>query len=121
MAATHFVPQIIGTQQAARWLLTGGTFDGVEARAMGLVVDAVAPDEVLPRAVALAEEMARQSPVAVQSLVRTLRNTQDNGLAQALAREADCQGHNYASDDIKEGIRAIVEKRAPQFSKASKL
>ena len=36
---------------------------------------------------------------------------------QALAREADCQGHNYASDDCKEGITAIMEKRSPRFSK----
>jgi enoyl-CoA hydratase len=115
MAATHFVPQIVGNQLAAKWLLTGGTFTGIEAKEMGLVVEAVDTESVVPRALALATDMAKQSPVAVQSLVRTLRNGQDVGLQQALAREADCQAHNYASADCKEGIQAIIEKRKPDF------
>lgn len=115
MAATHFVPKIIGDQQAAKWLLTGGTFDGVAAKEMGLVVEAVEPDQVVPRALSLAADMAKQSPVAVQSLVRTLRDAQDAGLQQALSREADCQAHNYASPDCSEGIQAILEKRKPDF------
>jgi len=121
MAATHFVPQIVGQQNAAKWLLTGGTFDGTEAKAMGLVVDAVEPNQVVPTAIALGETMALQSTVAVQALVRTLRDKADQGLQQALSREADCQAHNYASADCKEGIAAIVERRKPDFSHKPKL
>eukprot|EP00041_Stephanoeca_diplocostata_P013573 m.238329 g.238329 ORF g.238329 m.238329 type:complete len:182 (+) comp19388_c0_seq6:560-1105(+) len=65
MAATHFTPQIIGHQQAARWLLTGDTFTGDEAVAMGLVVEATESERVVPRALELADTIARQGGDAV--------------------------------------------------------
>eukprot|EP00041_Stephanoeca_diplocostata_P013576 m.238340 g.238340 ORF g.238340 m.238340 type:complete len:77 (+) comp19388_c0_seq7:1468-1698(+) len=52
----------------------------------------------------------------VRTLTRTLRVQQDAGLQSAISREADCQGHNYASPDMLEGLAAIREKRKPRFS-----
>jgi len=115
MGATHFVPALLGPQLAAKWLLTGGIFDGAQAAEMGLVLEACEPDEVLPKAMELAESIAKQSPVAVGTLTRTLRMNMDDRLQVHLAREADAQGHSYAAPDIKEGIDAILAKRLPQF------
>ena len=62
---------------------------------------------------ALAKRIANNSPVAVRSLVRTLRAKQDVGLEQALWREADAQSHGYSPSDFIEGITAIGERRKP--------
>ena len=53
--------------------------------------------------------------VAVRTCIQSLRLKQDAGLDAALAREADCQAHSYAAPDIKEGIAAVQQKRAPKF------
>ena len=107
---------IIGPQNAAKYLLTGRVFDGAEALRIGLVLDSVAKEQVVPEALKLAAAIAKQSSVATQTLIRTMRLQQDQNLQAALNREADCQGHNYASTDILEGIAAIKERRAPVFN-----
>eukprot|EP00026_Physarum_polycephalum_P013196 Phypoly_transcript_13573.p1 GENE.Phypoly_transcript_13573~~Phypoly_transcript_13573.p1 ORF type:complete len:296 (+),score=49.42 Phypoly_transcript_13573:92-979(+) len=117
MGATHFLPALIGNQNASRLLLTGEVISGTEAEKIGLVASVVEKDEnVLPAALTLARKIARQSSVAVRSTVRSLRSAQDADLERALWREADAQAHCYAAEDIKEGINAIREKRAPDFT-----
>jgi len=115
MGATHFTSLLVGQQQAYYRLLSGKVFDGAEAERIGLVLEAVEADQVLPTAIKIASEIASQSPVAVKSLVRALRAKQNIGLEASLLSEADSQAHSYAAADIKEGIGAIVERRRPVF------
>lgn len=117
MGATHFLPALVGNQIAARLLLTADLVDGAEAKQLGLVLDAVEPDQVLPQALALGRRIANQSNVAVQTCVRTLRSKQDQGLESALWREADAQAQCYATRDIREGIASFKEKRPPVYRK----
>eukprot|EP01062_Namystynia_karyoxenos_P043600 TRINITY_DN31937_c0_g1_i1.p6 TRINITY_DN31937_c0_g1~~TRINITY_DN31937_c0_g1_i1.p6 ORF type:complete len:165 (+),score=32.53 TRINITY_DN31937_c0_g1_i1:499-993(+) len=109
-------PSRRGPQTAARLLLTGDTVKGDEAQQLGMVAEAVSPEEVVPRATALAGRMAAQGPVAVRSCVRTLRLAMDEGLDRALWREADAQSYCYKSSDLGEGVAAVKEKRSPQFA-----
>jgi enoyl-CoA hydratase/carnithine racemase len=74
MAATHFLPQHLGMQQAARLLLTGEVITGTEAARIGLVLEAVPTEDVLPKALALARSIAKASPVAVRTCVKSLRS-----------------------------------------------
>lgn len=121
MGATHFLPNLIGPQLASRLLLTGDVISGSEAEEMGLVASVVEKEEmVLPAALTLARRIAKQSSVAVRATVRTLRSNQDINLERSLWREADAQAHCYAAEDIKEGINAIREKRAPDFTTKNK-
>jgi enoyl-CoA hydratase len=53
--------------------------------------------------------------VAVRTTLKTLRNRMNAGLDTALQREADAQAQTYAASDLSEGLRAIAEKRAPEF------
>lgn len=116
MAATHFTAQILGPQMAAKLLLTGEIITGEEAARIGLVMEALPADDVLPRAHHIAAQIARASPVCVRSLTTSLRLKQDQGLEAALIREADAQSHTYASPDLLEGLRAIRERRSPVFT-----
>ncbi len=115
LGSTHFLPALIGHQNAAYLLLTGQLISGVEARDMGIALFAVPKADVLSRALDIAAQVAAASPVAVQATLRTLRARQDEGLARALQREADSQAHCYAQPDLTEGLAAIKEKRNPKF------
>ncbi|TMW60267.1 hypothetical protein Poli38472_000309 [Pythium oligandrum] len=115
MASSHFLPQLVGPETANYLMLSGKVFDGKEAERLRLVSKAVPNDQVVDEAVKIATEMATASSTAVRGVLRSLRAKQDAGLDIALQREADAQAHSYASPDYAEGLKAIAEKRAPQF------
>eukprot|EP00658_Telonema_sp_P-2_P012118 TRINITY_DN14617_c0_g1_i1.p1 TRINITY_DN14617_c0_g1~~TRINITY_DN14617_c0_g1_i1.p1 ORF type:complete len:187 (+),score=43.50 TRINITY_DN14617_c0_g1_i1:296-856(+) len=117
MGATHFLPSIVGAQEASKMILTGEVIDGREAHARGLVTKvSETGDATLEDAVAMAEEIAAQAPVAVRAATRTLRIGQEDGLERALWREADAQAQTWNSADLKEGLDALVDKRVPEFN-----
>lgn len=113
MGATHFLPSIVGPQVASELLLTGKIIAGEEAVRCGLV--ARISEDPVQAAVESASAMAAAGPVAVRSCVQSLRLRQDQGLEQALQREADAQAQCYASVDLLEGVNAAAEKRSASF------
>ena len=113
MGCTHTLPALVGPQVAARMLLTGELLTGEQALREGLVAEL--NEDPVAAALAMGSRMASQGPLAVRTCVRTLRNRLEHGLEAALWREADAQAHCYASDDLLEGVRALREKRKPQF------
>eukprot|EP00996_Jenningsia_fusiforme_P002004 NODE_2852_length_1105_cov_62.191288_g2616_i0.p1 GENE.NODE_2852_length_1105_cov_62.191288_g2616_i0~~NODE_2852_length_1105_cov_62.191288_g2616_i0.p1 ORF type:complete len:302 (-),score=46.53 NODE_2852_length_1105_cov_62.191288_g2616_i0:136-1041(-) len=115
MACTHFLPMLIGHQKAAEMLLTGNLVSGAEAARIGLVSRALPSGEVLDASLQMARTMAQASPLAVRTTVLTLRAQRRSGLENALIREADAQTQCYSSPEFREGLRAISEKRPPQF------
>jgi len=116
MGGSWLLARAVGPQRAAEWLYTGRLVSGREAAAAGMALDAVPADDVLPRAIALAEEIAGASPVTVRQLKGTLATTSDGDLDTALDREASCQSVSYASDDLVEGLAAARERRTPDFT-----
>lgn len=115
LGSSHFLPMLVGQQQATYMLLTGGLISGREAARTGLALEALPADRVVSRALEVAEEMALSSPVAVRTTLATLRAKQNVGLAQALQREADAQSLCYAHTDLLEGLAAVKTKRKPKF------
>lgn len=89
---------------------------GDEAAQLRLVSKAVDRTDVLPEALAVADEMTAASSTTVRAIVQTLRNRQDDGLLAALQREADAQAQSYSTSDFREGLAAIEAKRKPIFS-----
>jgi enoyl-CoA hydratase len=114
MGGSWLLPRTVAPQQAAAWLYTGRLVSGAEAADAGLALDAVPADEVLPRALALAAEIATASPVVVRQLKDTLAADAPD-LDAALEREAACQAVNYGTDDLREGLAAGRARRAPDF------
>ena len=70
----------------------------------------------MPTAIALAGEIAAGPPVAIRLAKRALYHNQDCDLRQALEYETYAQTLCRETEDAKEGIRAFIEKRAPEFS-----
>ncbi|HSK22319.1 MAG TPA: enoyl-CoA hydratase/isomerase family protein [Egicoccus sp.] len=116
MGGSWLLTRALGPQRAAEWLYTGRLVSGREAAAAGMALESLPADEVLPRATALAEEIAGASPLTVRQLKETLATTGDADLGTALQREAECQAVSYGSDDLIEGLAAGRERRPPEFT-----
>ncbi len=114
LGSTHFLPILLGNQNASFLLLTGQLVTGVQAKDMGIALRAMPKEKVLSESLLIADQIAAASPVAVQATLRTLRLI-DQGLSKALQREADSQAHCYMHSDFKEGLAAVREKRNPKF------
>jgi enoyl-CoA hydratase/carnithine racemase len=112
-----FLPRLVGLQQALRWCLSGRIFGAAEALAGGLVSEVVPPDELLPRARAIAAEFSDgTAPVAI-ALARAMlwRLGSTAGPEDALAVDAAWNIALGGGPDVKEGVAAFLEKRSPSF------
>jgi len=114
MAATHFLPKLVGPQVAADLLLTGRIVDAKEAVALGLVSSC--SSSALTGALQLADQISQAAPVSVRTLVQTLRRKQEVGLEDAYRTEATAQSICYPTNDLAEGVKALQEKRKPIFT-----
>jgi len=109
------LPRLIGAQAAAMMLLTGRRIGGAEALELGLLDELVAADEVRSAALALAQEIAGNAPLAVSSVRATLRGQLAEEVARATEHELKEQQWLRATDDAREGIRAVAERRPGRF------
>jgi enoyl-CoA hydratase len=118
------IPGWGGTQRLARattlgfakeLILTGRTVDAEEALQRGLVNGVTEPDELLPRVMELAVQLAAKSPLALEAAKQAINRALSGDHAENLAREADRFGELFSSEDAKEGLTAFAEKREPRF------
>jgi enoyl-CoA hydratase len=100
---------------AADLLLTGRHITAAEALAIGLIGHLVPDGTALNRALELAELIAANGPLAVQAILRTIRETEGLNENDAFAIEAKLGTAVFASDDAKEGPRAFLARRPPEF------
>ena len=113
---TQRLPRLVGHGRAMLLNLTGEFIDAETAYAWGLVEKVVPAAEVDEAAVALAVQIAAQSPHAVAVLRELARTTRDLPLEEGLRREADGFVRCLRSEDGAEGVAAFIEKRAPTFT-----
>jgi enoyl-CoA hydratase/carnithine racemase len=116
MAISHLLPRIVGVPTAADLLFTGRLVTGAEAVAIGLAHEAAAPDQVLAAAQAKARAIAACAPEAVRLLKRSLYRGAGWDPRAAARAEAFAQAATMRSEDAREGIRALLEKREPRFT-----
>jgi enoyl-CoA hydratase/carnithine racemase len=108
---------LIGASRTRELFLVAQPVDAARALAWGLVDHVVPREEVLPRAIALAEEIARGAPLAVAG-TRTILEALQPRVPPELERELDeLRRRAYESDDAREARAAFKEKRPPRFSR----
>jgi enoyl-CoA hydratase/carnithine racemase len=112
---SYTLPRIVGEQRAALMCLTGRRLKGDEALAWGLVDELVPIDQLKSAALRLANEIAENAPLAVQSTRATLRA----GLAEQVKAQTD---HEFIEQtrlrktaDFAEGVKAVAERRPGKF------
>ncbi|KAJ9471250.1 3-hydroxybutyryl-CoA dehydratase-like protein [Diplonema papillatum] len=112
MGASFHLPRLVGPQLAAKMILTGDNVDGAEAAAMGLCLEAVPAEQVLPSALALARRITASPPLAVNQAAQTLRRDLVS-LHEALDRESTCQSFNFDSgaSAVTAGLDAISNRK----------
>jgi enoyl-CoA hydratase len=96
--------------------LTGDTIDAQRALEFGLVNRVVPQAQVLDEAVALADRIAANGPLAVRATKQLMREALDVSRDELWERQAEAAQQVFGSDDAKEGARAFVEKRAPNWT-----
>ncbi len=112
-----FLPRLVGMQQALDWCYSGRVFDAQEALRGRLVKEVVKPEELLPRAHALAAEIRDNTAPVCVALIRQMMwrlSALDHPME---AHKIDSRGI-YArgkSADVREGVTAFLEKRAAKF------
>jgi enoyl-CoA hydratase/carnithine racemase len=113
---TYTLPRVIGVQRAALMFYTGRRIAGEEAVAWGLADVLASPDRLRECAMKLATEIVECAPLAVQSTRATMRR----GLADAVRAQTDHehseQSRLFQTQDHKEGVLAVKERRPGRFS-----
>jgi enoyl-CoA hydratase len=113
--ATVLLPRQIPWVHAHELLLTARPIDAERAAEIGLVNRLVPREELLPAALALADAIARNAPLAVRETRRGVRELLALPLDQAYRRQEELGRPLRATQDAREAQRAFVEKRRPRF------
>jgi enoyl-CoA hydratase len=115
---TQRLPRLIGKGRALQMLLTGEIIDAAEACRIGLVNQVVAAEQLIPAATAMLHAILSNGPLAVAHCIEAVNAGYDLPLRDALTLEATAFGLLAATEDKREGTRAFLEKRAPNFTGA---
>jgi len=113
---TVTLPLVAGHQTALDLLYTGRRVDGDEALQLGIADRLVANDELRAAAIDLAADIAGSAPLAVRSIRQTMRGDLAGRVRDALARERSEQDRLSATQDWREGVAAMAERRTPEFT-----
>ncbi|HJR64406.1 MAG TPA: enoyl-CoA hydratase-related protein [Gemmatimonadaceae bacterium] len=113
---TQRLPRLVGKGRALQLILTGEMIDAAEAFRIGLVNKVVPAGELLGAAEAMLRQMLAQGPLAVALCIEAVNRGLDLSLEDGLAIEANHFGLLASTEDMREGMRAFLEKRPAQFS-----
>jgi enoyl-CoA hydratase/carnithine racemase len=113
--ATFRMAQRAGWGNAMQVLLTGDEFSAQDALRFNFVQEVVPVGRELPRALELAERIARQAPLAVQATMQNGRIAMTQGWKAAYEQIASTQQRLYSSEDAQEGVQSFLEKREARF------
>lgn len=112
---TQRLPRLFGRTQALFYLLTGEMIDANKALELGLINEVVEQDRLMSRAEEIAQLLASKAPVASEFILRTVDQGINATIDEALDIETRYFGRICATEDMKEGTSAFVEKRKPVF------
>ncbi len=112
---TQRLTRLVGKSRALELMLTGDMINGKAAEAMGLVNKAVPESELMKQAKGLAKKIAEKSRPALERILRLAREGVTLPLEEALKIEAKLFGELCATEDMKEGLSAFLQKRRPKF------
>jgi 2-(1,2-epoxy-1,2-dihydrophenyl)acetyl-CoA isomerase len=115
MGGFYFLPLRIGMHKAKELMFTGRLFDAREAEQMGLLNKCVPHEALDAEVMELAGTLAR-GPGRSYAMIKAALNNLPASLQHVMEIEANMQAVCFETRDFKEGVRAFVEKRTPEFS-----
>jgi enoyl-CoA hydratase len=114
-AGSQRLPRLIGRGRAQELLLTGDMIGADEAWRIGLVNKVYPSASLMDEARKLAQTLAAKAPVAARYILDAVAGGLDMSFAEAEEHEATLFGLVFATDDMREGTSAFLEKRKAQF------
>ena len=114
-ALTCTLPRLIGVQKASWLMYSGRRITGEEALVLGLADYCVAQDQVRAKAKEVATEIAQSAPLAIVATRETLRRGLADAVAAATEREYEEQNWLRNTEDFREGVKAMADRRLPDF------
>jgi enoyl-CoA hydratase len=114
-AGTQRLSRLVGKGKALELILTGSPIGAEEAARVGLVNRVVPAADLLTEARKLAAELAERAPVATRYIINAINSGLEMPFAEACVHEATLFGLVAATEDMREGTRAFLEKRKPVF------
>ena len=115
MGGTQRLPRAVGKSKAMDWCLTGRMIDAAEAERSGLVSRVVPAERLFDEALAAATKIASYSLPTVIMIKEAINRAYESSLAEGMLFERRSFHATFGLDDQKEGMRAFVEKRKPEF------
>jgi enoyl-CoA hydratase len=112
---TQRLSRLVGRGCALEMILTGDPIDAREAHRIGLVNRVVAPADLQPTVTALARSLLSRGPLALRYAMQAVLQGLEMTQAEGLRLEAVLFGLTCATEDMREGTRAFLEKRKPSF------
>jgi enoyl-CoA hydratase len=108
----------VGQHHALDMILRSKKISGPQALEIGLVHEVWPLQQLKEKAIALAEELARQPRLAVQGMMRALVDSENKTLDELLALERETVKATSGTPDSREGMMAFLEKRTPVFNQS---
>lgn len=112
---TQRLTRAVGKSKAMEIVLSGKPIPAQEAQLAGLVSKVFPPDKVVDKAVELAEQIASHSPIIVQMAKEAVNTSFEVTLSEGMHFEKRLFHQTFSTHDRREGMKAFVEKRPPQF------
>ncbi len=114
-SGTQCLPRLVGRAKAKELMLTGDTIDAIEAHRIGLINKVVDDDKLEEETMKLAKKIADKSSVQTAFIKSLVNKGADIDLNTANALEISYFSSSFSTYDKKEGIKAFLEKRKPNF------
>ena len=112
---TQRLPRLIGKARAKELIFTGEMIDAKKAYEYGIVNKVVPQDKLLDEAKEIARKIAKNGPLAVRTAKRLVEMGLETSLRNGEAMEMEAWANLFATEDQKEGMKAFLEKRKPEF------
>ena len=116
LGISAMMPAAMGYEAAAELLFTGELVNGEKAARLGLVRHAVPEDEVIPKAMEIAEKIAAGAPLITRYMKRSLRAATRGRVELVREMESMSQALLSQTADFAEGVSAMLQKRPPKFT-----
>jgi 2-(1,2-epoxy-1,2-dihydrophenyl)acetyl-CoA isomerase len=113
---TFILPRLIGWKRATELMMTGDVVSASQAVVMGMINSVVPDDELMMRALALADRLAQSPTAALGRIKDLLEASATNDYGGQLELERKAQLESGKTSDFREGVAAFIEKRPPKFT-----
>lgn len=109
------LPRLIGEAKAKEMIYLGSRLTASEAYQYGIINKIVKKEELMKEAVMMARSLAEKAPLALRAAKEAILYSECRNKSEALHKESEIWSGLFATQDQKEGMRAFLEKRAPQY------